>query len=174
MKSRRGMTLVELLISLAISPALLVALAAAFHASSSTVESNDSYFRCTQTARVMLEQIVTELRRADAVKVSPTYASIEVIRPAEQLSPNEIYRQYSYDGPGNRVTLQIFFADKTSSPVYELATHISACTFGPADTEMDSTNAPVPVRIPINITCTAGGHSVTLTGAATPRRSLRN
>jgi Tfp pilus assembly protein PilW len=167
------MTLIELLISLAISTSLLVALAAVFHASSSAIELNDSYFRCTQTTRVALDQIVTELRRADAVKVAPGCDSIQVIRPADQLERDEVYRQFSYDPAGKRITLQIFYAGNRSSPVYELAANITACTFGPADTGTDSNNAPVALRIPISITCSTAGNSVTLTGAATPRRSLR-
>ena len=170
----RGMTLVELLISLAISSALLVALAAVFHASTRAVELNNSYFRCTQAARVTLEQIVTEVRRADAVQVGPGCDSIQVIRPADQMTPNEIYRQFSYDATAKRVTLQIFYAGNTAGPPCELAANISACTFGPADSGTDSNNATVAVRIPIRVTCSAGGSSVTLTGGATPRRALRS
>ena len=168
---RCGMTLVELLISLAISSALLVALAAAFHASTSAIETNDSYIRCTQTARVTLGQLTTENRRADAVQVSPGCDVIQVIRPADQLSPNEIYRQFAYDAGNKRITLQIFYAGNTSSPVYELAGNISACTFGMAGA--DGKNPSMPHRIPISITCSSSGSTVTLTGAATPRRALR-
>jgi prepilin-type N-terminal cleavage/methylation domain-containing protein len=166
-RHRHGLTLVELMISLSISSALLVALGAAFHAVTRTVEINDSYFRCTQAARVALGQITTEIRRADAVQVSIAGDILQVIRPADQLSPNEIYRQFSYDAAGGRLTLQVFFAGNTSSPVYELATHVSACSFG----SRDAVHSPGPC-IPITITCSAGGNSVTLTGAATPRHEV--
>jgi prepilin-type N-terminal cleavage/methylation domain-containing protein len=170
---RRGMTLIELLISLSISTALLVALAAAFHAASRAVEVNDSYARSTQAARVALNQIVTEIRRADAVKVAPDRASLQVIRPPDPLSPGEIYREFAYDATGKRITSQTFYAGRRASPVYELAANVSVCTFGPVEAGADSNPGATAACIPIRITCSASGTAVTITGAATPRRAMR-
>src|ERR1041384_6192160 len=67
---RRGLSIVEVLISLAITSVLLTAVSAAFTASSEAVENNDEFFRATQAARVSMTQILTEVRRAKSVNVS--------------------------------------------------------------------------------------------------------
>ncbi|HZL37819.1 MAG TPA: prepilin-type N-terminal cleavage/methylation domain-containing protein [Tepidisphaeraceae bacterium] len=170
-RKRRGLSLLEAMISLVISTILLVAVSAAFQASAKAVELNDSYFRCSQAGRVTMIQMLTEMRRADAVQVDSGGTWVQVIRPMDQLTPNEIYRQFTYDAANQRITLQIFYTGSTSSAVYELAANVNACSFGPADMGTDYNNSLVAVRIPVTITCTSGGNSVTLSGAAAPRRS---
>src|SRR5699024_1418792 len=64
----RGLGLVELLISLAITASLLTAIAAAFSSSASLIDNNDKFFRATQSGRVALHQILTEVRRCDSVQ----------------------------------------------------------------------------------------------------------
>ncbi len=59
-KSRKGLSLAEVMISLAISAMLLTAVAAAFTASSEAIEQNDQFFRASQAARVSMNQILTE------------------------------------------------------------------------------------------------------------------
>ena len=55
------------MISLAITTMLLTAIAAAFHSSSQIIKENDEFFRATQAGRVCLNQILTEVRRSDAI-----------------------------------------------------------------------------------------------------------
>ena len=164
------MTLIELMMALSISSALLIAIAAAFHASANAITHNDAYFRCTQSARVALEQITTEIRRAEAVQVNSAN-SIQIIRPAGLLEANEIYRQFSYDAPGKRITLQIFHAGGIPGSLYEVAENVTTCNFGPAEMGSDVNHIPIALLIPIQITCSMGGNSVTLSGASAPRRS---
>jgi hypothetical protein len=169
--ARRGLSLIETMISVAICTALMVAVAAAFKVSANAIDMNDSFFRCSQGSRVTMNQILTEMRRADAVQVNSAVGTIQIIRPSDQLAPNEIYRQFSYDATNKRVTLQIFFTNNVVSPVYELATNVSAASFGPADMGTDYNLTLVAVRIPVTLTCSAGGNVVTLSGAASPRRA---
>ena len=79
--SCRGLSIVEVMISLTISAFLLVAVAAAYNASANAVEMNDRFFRATQAGRVTLNQLLTEIRRADSVFCAPTSDSIIVQRP---------------------------------------------------------------------------------------------
>jgi prepilin-type N-terminal cleavage/methylation domain-containing protein len=169
----RGMTLIEALLALAISTALLVAVSAAFKASADAVAINDSYFQCTQTARIAIGQMETELRRADAVKIDPEGTWMEVIRPSDQLTANEISRQYRYDADAKRLTLRIVYAGDSSSPEYELAGHITACKFGPAEMGWDYAGVAVALRVPITLTCSIGASTFTLHGSAAPRRTQR-
>src|SRR4051812_31391096 len=78
-RRRRGLSIIEVMISLTISAFLLVAVAAAYNASADAVEMNDKFFRATQAGRVTMNQLLTEIRRADSVEVGTNY--INVIRP---------------------------------------------------------------------------------------------
>src|SRR3954470_14247930 len=77
----RGLSIIEVMISLTISAFLLVAVAAAYSASADAVEMNDKFFRATQAGRVTMNQLLTEIRRADSVDVIDS-RTINVIRPA--------------------------------------------------------------------------------------------
>lgn len=166
--------MVEALISLAISGMLLAAVATAFTASSSAVEANDQFFRASQTARVTLNQMVTEIRRADALQFSgSSTTSFDVIRPSETLTANEIYRRYSYNASTKQISLQIFYTGGTAGPSYVLANNIESASFGPPEWGQDANNATVPQRVPVTMTVKVGKSWVTLNGSAGPRRAMK-
>src|SRR3954470_5728397 len=105
---RRGLSIVEVMISLTITSFLLVAVAAAYNASASAVEMNDRFFRATQAGRVTMNQLLTEIRRADFVACSPGYDLIYVTRPASvRAATMEDSREFKYDPATKKVTLQI-------------------------------------------------------------------
>ena len=60
---RRGLSLAEVLITVAICGALMTAVATAFQATSSAIQSSEKFFRAQQTARVVLTQMMAETRR---------------------------------------------------------------------------------------------------------------
>jgi hypothetical protein len=167
--------MVEAMISLSICTALLVATGAAFTASALAVQTNDDFFRASQTARVTMNQMLTEVRRADAVQcdASGANAYFDVIRPTETLTPNESYRRYQFDATNKKVTLQIFYAGGTAGTPYTLASNVTSATFGPAQMGTDANNATVVQRVPITLTIKVGKNNITLNGAAGPRRALK-
>jgi len=176
-----GLSLVEAMISLVLTSMLLTAVAAAFSGASQAIEMNDNYFRCTQAARVSMDQILGEIRNCDSLDMS-TANTIRIIRPAAgsgpySLTTNEVERDFVYDTVNKRITLQIFYSGGTSSPLYELATNVTSCTFGPADTGLDYTGLTEPVHVPIKVTVTNGvgndASSLYLSGSAAPRRAMK-
>jgi type II secretory pathway pseudopilin PulG len=178
---RRGLSLPEAMISLAITAMLLVAVATAFSAASQAIDLNDTFFRCTQAARVTMDQLLGEVRNCDSLDMA-TANTIKIIRPAPGSGPysrqaSETERDFVYDSANKRITLQIFYSGGTSSPVYELASNVSACSFGPADMGLDYNNAIIPIHVPITVTVTAGvgntTSSIILNGAAAPRRATK-
>lgn len=171
-KSRRsGMSLPEVMISLAISTMLLVAVSSAFSASAAAVEMNDRFFRASQAARVTMNQLLMEIRRCDSVEVGTNY--INIIRPVENLTPGEVYRSYSYDPAGRRITVQIFQAGNVGGPVYTLASNVESAQFGPAEMVKDANEAWVVVRVPLTVTTRIDSNDITLNGAAAPRRAQK-
>ena len=175
MNRQRGLTLIEALLAMAITSTLLVALAAVFHASAMTVNANSDYFRSTQTARLALGRITTEIRRADAVEIDSSRRSIRIIPPAGELSAGEVYREFRYEPATHVLTLQIFDQRGLAGPVNELADHVTAFSVGAGETRDEPGDAANPNRcLPVSITCTIGGASVTLAGSVSPRRAYNH
>ena len=180
-RGRNGLSLPEAMISLAITAMLLVAVATAFSSASQAIELNDTFFRCTQAARVTMDQLLGEIRNCDSLDMG-TANTIKIIRPAPGSGPysrqaTETERDFVYDSANKRITLQIFYSGGTSSPVYELASNVAACAFGPPDMGLDYNNATIPIHVPIAVTVTAGvgntTSSIVLDGSAAPRRATK-
>lgn len=159
-KSRRALSIVEMVISLAIAAMLLTAVAAAFTASAAAVEVNDDFFRASQAARVSLNQILTDLRRSDGVEV-PTSTLVEVI------TWDGLDRGYQYDAVNAQIKL--ITNDVTTDPDYVLARNVTACAFA-ADTSVDAQGITHYVRISVTLTVQVGENRITLTGSVAPRR----
>ena len=128
-----------------------------------------------------MDQILGEIRNCDSMDMS-TANTIKIIRPPAgsgpySLTTNEVERDFVYDTANKRITLQIFYTGNTSSPLYELATNVTTCTFGPADIGLDYNSLSEPVHVPIKITVTNGvgnsASSLYLSGSAAPRRALK-
>jgi type II secretory pathway pseudopilin PulG len=170
----RGLSIAEVMISLTISSFLLVAVAAAYSASADAVEMNDKFFRATQAGRVTMNQLLTEIRRADYILVAPTKDSIIVTRPQVNRMPEEKSREYKYDPNTRKITLQIFFErpDLTvySSPAYSLASNVEWAEFATPDRIQDVTGQWLDVRVPVTIDVKIGTNSVRLSGSSSPRR----
>jgi hypothetical protein len=176
------MALLEVMIALTIGALLLVACAAAFTASASAIENNDAFVRCSQAARVALNQILAEIRNCDSMDMS-TANTIKIIRPGRTaqsgfaqgyaLTPNEVSRSFVYDPSRQRITLQISYSGGSVSPLYELTGNVTACSFGPADVGSDYNGLSIPIHVPISVRVSTGGNSVILTGSADPRRAMK-
>jgi hypothetical protein len=165
----------EAMVSISITTMLLAGIAASFVSSANAVDMNDQFARATQAARVTMNQILVECRRADAVQCSSTtaYDYFDVIRPVEVLDPNEVYRRYRYDATAKQITLTIHFADGTDSSPYVMVRNVMAAKFGPPQMGVDANNATVVQRLPVTVNIKVGSNVVTLNGAAGPRRSLK-
>jgi hypothetical protein len=168
--ARRGLSIAEVLISLTISAFLLVAVAAAYSASADAVEMNDRFFRATQAGRVTMNQLLTEIRRADIVDLD-TPNVIKVIRPQQNRMPNEVERWYAYDPAAKQMTLQIRYTAASGlppSPKYSLSRNVELATLGPP--EKDS---GIVIRVPITLVVKIGSNEVRLSGSSGPRRAAK-
>lgn len=167
---RRALSLAEVMISLAITAMLLTAIAAAFQSSAAVIENNDRFFRATQSARVALGQILTEIRRCDSVQVSST--QIDIIRPTETRPANEKMRSYKYDAANKRIVLFITHLDNTTTgqfPAAESVVSIAPFTY---DMGTDANNTACVARVSVALEVKVGSSDIRLSGSAAPRRSL--
>ena len=173
-RARRGLSMIEAMIAMGISSMLLVAVSGAFTASSQAVETNDQFFRASQTARVVLHQMLGEIRRADLVECSATDNTyFDVMRPAEDMTPLEVYRRYKYESVTKQLTLTIYKASNVVSAKYVLANNVDSASFGPPQTGSNANNTVVVQRLPVTVTVKVGSNYIALNGAAGPRRALK-
>jgi Tfp pilus assembly protein PilW len=168
--ARRGVSLVECMVSLVICSGLLTAVAVATRTSFDAVELNDQFTRATQSTRVTMNHLLAEIRRSSSVQVSADRTQLDVIRNDAARPANEVYRSYKYDPAGRRLTAQVFYTGGTSSPVYTLASNVESATFGPAETAPNST---VVVRVPVYLEVTVAKSTILLDGTASPRQAIK-
>jgi hypothetical protein len=169
----------ELLISLAITAMLLTAIAASFVSSSQVIENNDRFFRATQSARVALAQMLTEVRRSDSIPMPGDPSEfvmsdkvLPIMRPPEApKQPNEELRVYEYDPVEKRINLFFRYTDGSKSAKYPIARNVQTSPFQ-WDPGKDSQNFDCVARVSVSLEVTVGQQTITLTGAAAPRRSL--
>ena len=173
-RARRGLSMIEAMIAMGISSMLLVAVSGAFTASAQAVETNDQFFRASQTSRVVLHQMLGEIRRADLVQCDPLDTSyFDVMRPAEDITPFEVYRRYKYDSNTRQLTLTIYKAGDVVSARYVLANNVEAAAFGPPQKGNNANNVLVVQRLPVTVSVKVGSNYISLNGAAGPRRALK-
>jgi type II secretory pathway pseudopilin PulG len=172
--TRRGLSIAEVMISLTISSFLLVAVATAYSTSADAVEMNDKFFRATQAGRVTMNQVLTEIRRAESVLCSAAGDSIIVTRPGETRAATfEVSREYKYNATAKTVTLQIYYDKagvKSTSPLYTMARNIESTSFGPPDKVTQADGTQLEVRVPVTVEVKLGSHKVRLSGSSSPRR----
>jgi len=183
---QNGLCLSEVMISLAISSMLLTAIAAAFSSSTAVIENNDRFFRATQSGRVALNQIVTDVRRSDAIVDRDTTITtaatpfvvkgitanlLPIYRPTEARVPGEMVRYYRYDATNKRLLLSFVNTAGVSSPEYALAEDVQASPFA-WDMGTDANNATCVARVAVSLDVKVGTNIVRLSGSAAPRRSL--
>ena len=173
---RRGLSLPEVLISLAITALLLTAIAGAFAASASAIEINDRYFRASQAARVSMEQLCSLLRRATAFDVgdgaygnASSYSASKIsIMYLDLVDGTQKSAVYQYDAT-NKV-LQLVVGTNT----YPLAHNISGVTFT-SDLIPDpgsGSGAKMPVNCSVDITVQINEEQVHIRGSAVPHYAV--
>jgi len=166
-KARRGLSLAEVMISLAISAMLLTAVAAAFTASSDAIEINDQFFRASQAARVSMTQILTEIRRANAVQAPLPTGPQTGLKSLSLWTHDAKDRTYSYDVAAQK--LKLITNDVLTDPDYTLASNCTAATFD-FDTFADGAGVRHVSRVAVTITVRVDKNTIRLTGSAAPRR----
>ncbi len=146
-----GLGLVELIVSLSIAAMLLTAVAAAFSATTSTIEMNDQFFRASQACRVSINQIMAEVRKCQSGVVDDP--SLELTTSSGQK------RLYEFDDVSKRITMTL--PDEPTPPTYVLARNVDSCQFY-------TDGETIAMRVTVKI----GTNQVTLSGSAMPRRTM--
>jgi prepilin-type N-terminal cleavage/methylation domain-containing protein len=171
-KTSSGFTIAELLIALAITALLLVAVTAAFNASIKNYCDNEDIFKAMNNARQALTRMTNELRTAGYYD-----SGLDVWLGVVQASPNDQCEFYTPDG--DHIIYEYRDAGDASDPntlmlitggnEYTLCDDVTAASFTktPADGDPNDSKSVV-----ISLTVQAGSSQQTLSAAVVIRRSL--
>ena len=159
---KTGFTLAELLIALAISAMLLVAVAVAFNASATNYQQNEDIFKVVNSARQALCRITSQLRTANPV--DPNAPSNECSMFTAD-GENITYRYNSTDDK-----LYLITNDDSTDSDYVLCDHVTSMTFSKTPILTDEGLDCKSVQI--SITVAIGNIQKTISAAAAIRRNL--
>ncbi len=157
-RRRPGLSMVEALVSLAISALLLTAVAAAFSASSSAIENNDQFFRATQAGRISLAHMITEIRRCTSLAVYSDHIDLT--------TDDDVDYTFKYDSASQRLLL--IANDQQGHPQYALAENVTSVTFD-LGAAMPNNVQPVAITVVVAVQ----NNQIRLAGSAVPRCEIR-
>jgi prepilin-type N-terminal cleavage/methylation domain-containing protein len=160
-KHKAGFTIVELLISLAITVLLLTAVAIAVNASAMNYKENKSIFDTVNSARQALYRITTQLRTADSV--DPNTA--DNLCSFFQSASND-FMTYSYDSSDNT----LYLINNSISESYTLCENVTAMTFTKNSAVVD--DLTIVKSVQITMTVSDGNITQNFSAAAVIRRNL--
>ena len=156
---RTGLGLVEAMIALAITAALLTAVAAAFSASAQAINENDEFFMATQGGRVALNRILMQVRRG-TVSTNSTATELTLI------TDTGLTQKYQIDLVSKVIKL-VTVSNGVETP-HVLARTISAGTFA-YETGTDYDGNPAITRVAVNLTIENKNNRVLFSGTGTCR-----
>lgn len=158
-----GFTIVELLLALAITGVLLVAVAVAFNASIMNYRENEDIFKTINSARQALFRITTQLRTANAVDPNSPDNECSLITAGD----DDI--TYRYNNGDNK--LYLITNDDLFDSDYVLCENVTAMTF---EKDTAAEEAIVYVKsVQISMTVVSGDIVQTVSSAAVVRRNLK-
>jgi len=158
-KNKAGFTVAELLIALAISAILLVAVAVAFNASAVNYQENEDIFKTINNARQALFRMTSQLRTAAVDRNAPPNECTLITAGGENIT-------YRYNSADNK--LYLVTNNDPSDSDYVLCDNVTAMTFTKTPTD-DGLNCK---SVQISMTVVSGNVQKTISAAATIRRNL--
>jgi prepilin-type N-terminal cleavage/methylation domain-containing protein len=159
---RRGLSLVEVMITTAIAGTLLVATGMAWVASTNAVEVNDRTARNLQAASVAMLQMTNEFRRCQAVQVYSDHVDLITFDG----------HNYSYQYVPALKQLQFVNKDVTPNVTHVLANNVTGLTFGCDTAANPLTQVTCVVHVSVQMTVDPGNCPFTLCGSAAPRVNI--
>ena len=159
-KYKAGFTIAELLLALAISAMLLVAVAVAFNASATNYRENEDIFRVTNSTRQALFRITSQLRTADAVDPAAPDNECSFITAADE----DITYQFRI------ADNKLYLITNIDSNEYVLCDNVTAMTFT-KNTVVEDEQVIVK-SVQISMTVASGNVQKAISAAASIRRNL--
>ncbi|MHC4643343.1 MAG: PulJ/GspJ family protein [Planctomycetota bacterium] len=157
---KNGFSIVELLIALAITAILMVAVAVAFSASMMSYRQNEDIFKAVNSARQALYRITTELRTATAVDPNGPANECSFITAGGQ----DITYEY------RDTDSKLYLITNSDSQEYVLCDNVSAMTFTRETRTVEAVTFVASVQV--SMTVEIGDAERNVSAAAVIRRNL--
>jgi len=162
-RKSEGFTLVELLLGLAITAVLLVAVAVALNASAINYSANEDIFKAMNNARQGLARMTTQIRTANAVDGNaPADRCTLITSSGENIT-------FRYNSGDNK--LYLITNDNLGDSDYVLCDNVTGATFTKDTATVDSVTFVKSVQM--SLTVQGGDVSQNLSAAAVVRRNLQ-
>lgn len=169
-KYKNGFGIAELLIALAITAMLMVAVAVAFSSSMMSFRANEDIFKAVNSARQALYRITTELRTA-GYQISPElFVAVDPCAPSNECS--------FYTAAGDDVTYEyrdtdnkLYLITNGDGKEYVLCDNVTAMTFI-KETDIDEDSYIYVKSVQVSMTVQVGDAERKVSAAAVIRRNL--
>jgi type II secretory pathway pseudopilin PulG len=156
---RRGLGLVELMIALSITAALLTAVSVATVTSANVVRDTETFNAAAQTARVSLNLILADVRRGQPDPSSCTTSQVRV------LTAENVDKTYLYDA--SKKLILMINNDVLGDTGRVVARNVAAAAF-----DAESSGSPMATRkVTVDLRIEVGKNSIRLNGSAAPRQN---
>lgn len=157
----RGFTIVEMLLALAVTAFLLVAVAVAFNSSVMNYQENENIFKVVNSSRQAMCRITTQLRTANAVDPNaPSNECTLITASGDDIT-------YRYNSGDNK--LYLITNDDLSDSDYVLCDNVTAMTF---QNNTVTEGITYVKSVQISMTVISGNAQRTVSAAAVVRRNL--
>jgi len=168
-KIRRGFTIVEMLMALAILAMILSAVAIAMHASLQNYGENMEIAELTQTARVVLNRMMSEIRTADAIDSASQRFTIIPPQP----DPGNLTEiEYVLDG-GVLYCCRTVSGTQTTEPLIASDEDVQVTGFTiTRETDIGGDDIEYTKSVTVQLDLESGGNIFSVTRSACPRRNL--
>ena len=165
--TRRGLTLVELLIAVAILAMLLAAIAVAMHGSLLSFKENEGLAAVVQTGRAVLNQISRDVRTAEAVSCDSN--SVTIIPPDDGRGISEIQYELS---DGQLLYRVVQGATSEAHVLIDSSSDVRVDAFTVQfETGENWEGVECTKSVTVRLVVTNGKDTVPLTASAAPRRN---
>jgi type II secretory pathway pseudopilin PulG len=153
------MGLLEAMVAIAITAALLTAVGAAFNASASAINENDEFFMATQGGRVALKRILTHVRRG-TVSTDSTATEMTLITDTGKT------QKYQIDLTSK--TIKVTLVDTGVETTYVLARTVGSGSFA-YETGVDFDGHPCISRVSVTLAVENKNNRIVFSGSAACR-----
>lgn len=168
-QTRRGFTIVEMLMALAILAMLLSAVALAMHASLHNYGENTKIAELTQAARVVLNRMMSEIRTAEAVDSASQ--RVTIVPPTNPAGLTEI--EYELDD-GVLYCRRIVNSVETSYVLIASGGDVNVTGFTVVrETGLDGEEVEYTKSVTTQLDLQSGDNTFSVTASACPRRNMQ-
>ncbi|MDD4889877.1 MAG: hypothetical protein PHU85_08080 [Phycisphaerae bacterium] len=160
-RARLGICLVEMLISLAITAVLLLAVGIAFNASFANYAENQEIVDSLQGSRLLMHRIMTQARRSTYLNVTSSGRRVQIE------TPDDDYQYiYVYVPATQTVELSRMNLASLQTEALGVVDHVTDFAIPSAQWVEN------PARLTISMTVRAGENDSTLSASAVPRSTI--